>query len=63
MIIFEAAISFENLLVRVDVLEKKGKVEVLQQLLGHSDISTTMIYAHITDKTQKTQILAAFESF
>lgn len=31
-------------------LRKGGKVEHLQKLLDHSDISTTMIYVHIVDK-------------
>lgn len=33
-------------------LRKGGKVEDLQKLLDHSDISTTMIYVHIVDKEQ-----------
>jgi len=44
-------------------LEKGGDVQVLQKLLGHSEITTTMIYVHIIAKTQKTQILAAFDGF
>ncbi len=43
--------------------EKKCDVQVLQKLMGHSDISTTMIYVHIVAKTQKTQLLAAFDGF
>ena len=44
-------------------LEKGGDVQVLQKLLGHSEITTTMIYVHIIAKTQKLQILAAFDGF
>lgn len=33
-----------------------GKVEVLQQILCHSDISTTMIYVHIVDRSGKEQM-------
>ncbi len=37
-------------------LESGGAVEVLQQLLGHEDIETTMIYVHITDGRKREQI-------
>ena len=33
-----------------------GRVEVLQQLLGHSKISDTMIYVHIVDKQKEDQM-------
>ncbi|MFK8288445.1 tyrosine-type recombinase/integrase [Capnocytophaga canimorsus] len=33
-------------------LRKGGKVEDLQKLLDHSDISTTMIYVHIIETEQ-----------
>lgn len=36
-------------------LEAGGKVEVLQQILGHSRIQDTMIYSHVTDRTTRTQ--------
>lgn len=34
-------------------LEAGGKVEVLQQILGHSRIQDTMIYSHVTDTSTK----------
>lgn len=37
-------------------LESGGDVEVLQELLGHSEIKTTMVYVHITDKRKREQI-------
>jgi integrase len=37
-------------------LDLGGKVETLQQLLGHSDITTTMVYAHITDKRKQEEM-------
>lgn len=37
-------------------LQLGGKVEVLQSILGHTDIKTTMIYVHIADKTSKEQM-------
>lgn len=37
-------------------LEAGGKVETLQQLLGHADINTTMIYVHLTDKRKEREI-------
>jgi site-specific recombinase XerD len=37
-------------------LESGGSVEVLQQIMGHSKIQTTMIYVHITDARKKEQL-------
>lgn len=37
-------------------LENGGRVEVLQQLLGHSKIETTMVYVHITESRKKESI-------
>lgn len=39
-----------------------GKVEVLQQLLGHEDIRYTMIYVHVSDADKETQ-MRAFDKF
>ena len=33
-----------------------GKVEVLQKLMGHSKMETTMIYVHIVDTQKEDQI-------
>lgn len=44
-------------------LERGGSVEVLQRLLGHADISTTMIYVHLTEARQRDQLQSAFEDF
>jgi site-specific recombinase XerD len=38
-------------------LEKGGKVEVLRDLLGHSDIQTTMTYVHDMNSAAKEQIM------
>ncbi len=43
-------------------LELGGKIEVLKDLLDHSNLETTMIYVHITDKRKKEQI-KLFDSF
>lgn len=37
-------------------LESRGSVEVLQEILGHTHIGTTMIYAHIADKRKRTEM-------
>jgi integrase/recombinase XerD len=42
-------------------LEKGGNVEVLQSLMDHSDIDTTMVYVHMTDKRKRTQKIRAFK--
>lgn len=42
-------------------LELGGSVEVLQQILDHSEIKTTMVYTHITD-TRKRQQMTAFDN-
>jgi integrase/recombinase XerD len=34
-----------------------GKIEVLQKLLGHSKIETTMVYVHLVDQVRKQQIM------
>lgn len=36
-------------------LNRGGSVEVLKELLGHSDIKTTMAYVHMTDGRKKEQ--------
>lgn len=43
-------------------LERGGSVEVLQQLMGHSEIETTMVYVHMTDKRMREQKDLAFAS-
>ena len=43
-------------------LECGGKVEVLQRILGHSKIETTMVYVHISRKQQRVQ-MEQFDSF
>ncbi len=42
-------------------LEQGGRIEVLQDLMGHSEISTTMIYTHISDKRKMEQKKEAFD--
>lgn len=44
-------------------LENGGKIERLQLILGHSKLTETMVYAHITDKTvsQSMQVMNVFE--
>lgn len=39
-------------------LELGGTVEVLQQILGHSEMKTTLVYTHITDARKKQQMQA-----
>lgn len=39
-----------------EFLRRGGRIEVLQQLLGHSKIATTMIYAHVDEETKKEQM-------
>lgn len=34
---------------------------IIQQILGHADISTTMIYAHLAPETMKNAMEMAFE--
>lgn len=41
-------------------LSRGGRVEVLQRLLGHSSINTTMVYVHLTDQRAKDQVEGAF---
>lgn len=41
-------------------LELGGSLEVLQQLLGHSTIKLTMVYAHVADKRKEEQ-MACFD--
>ncbi|WP_169714073.1 tyrosine-type recombinase/integrase [Domibacillus enclensis] len=36
-------------------LERGGSMRVLQKILGHRDIQTTMIYSHVFDLTIKNQ--------
>ncbi len=37
-------------------LNAGGKVEVLQQILAHSDIKTTMVYIHISRERKKSEM-------
>lgn len=37
-------------------LELGGRIEVLQQLLGHKSINETMVYGHVTDKRKNEQM-------
>jgi site-specific recombinase XerD len=37
-------------------LESKGSLEVLQEIMGHTSITTTMVYAHIVDKRRRTEM-------
>ena len=39
-------------------LELGGSVEVLQQILGHSELKTTMVYTHISDTRKRNQMIA-----
>lgn len=43
-------------------LERGGGLDVLQDLLGHSEISTTMIYAHLSDKRKLLQKKEVFDN-
>lgn len=38
-------------------LARGGSLEVLQQLLGHNSIKTTMIYAHVTDERKRNEMM------
>jgi site-specific recombinase XerD len=42
-------------------LQNGGKVEVLKELLAHSNIHTTMKYAHIVETEKKKQVEQAFD--
>jgi integrase/recombinase XerD len=42
-------------------LEKGGKLEMLQSLLAHSSIATTMKYVHLQDDERKRQVKNAFD--
>jgi integrase/recombinase XerD len=44
-------------------VDRGVKVNVLQQLMGHSSIETTMIYVHLVDKKPMQDISAAFDDF
>lgn len=37
-------------------LRHGGRIEVLQKLLGHADITTTMIYVHVDTERMRTEI-------
>ncbi len=43
-------------------LEQGGRIEVLQDLMGHSDIDTTMVYAHISQTRKRTQKKETFDN-
>lgn len=42
-----------------DLYREKSKIHLVQKVLGHSDLSTTMIYTHIHDP----EVEEALESF
>jgi integrase/recombinase XerD len=42
-----------------DLYRETSKIRLVQKVLGHSDLSTTMIYTHIFDKEME----SALESF
>jgi site-specific recombinase XerD len=44
-------------------LEAGGSVEVLQRLMGHSNITTTMIYVHISAERVKSEARRVFENW
>ena len=44
-------------------LTSGGKIEVLKEILGHSDIKTTMIYVHMVDKQRKEMMNTMSQNF
>ena len=44
-------------------IDRGVRVNVLQKIMGHSSIETTMIYVHLTDKRPMEDISKAFDDF
>jgi len=44
-------------------LEKGGSIEVLQKLLGHRSIKSTMTYVHLADQRPGDQVRSVFDGF
>ncbi len=44
------------------ILKKTGNLRITQQILGHSDIHTTMKYAHVLDDEKRAALSSVFES-
>jgi len=42
-----------------DLYRETGKIRLVQKVLGHADLSTTMIYTHIFDE----EVESALKSF
>jgi len=40
-----------------------GKLVALKKMMGHKKIETTMIYAHMTDKSVEDQMEATFDRY
>jgi len=44
-------------------IDRGVHVNVLQKIMGHSSITTTMIYVHLTDRRPMEDISKAFDDF